>query len=145
MRRCGNGTRTAEPTVKRRASVSVELLIVTPVFLVMLLGFVELSMIVLVEERLAAASAQGARVASQGGSYTDIEAAVNTYLGPGPIAENLKPLKYTPLNPTTANSGDPVTVRVEVEGSKVVPDLLRFIGFGLSGQILVGQTTLRKE
>lgn len=132
----------------RTGMVAFELLLITPVFLVMLLGFVELSMIVLVEERLAAASNVGARVASQGGSTTDIKAAVDNYLGVGtPIQSSLQ-YKYDPVPfdpPSAYFSGTQLTVRLEVEACKVVPDLLRFVGFSLSGQILVGQTVVRKE
>jgi len=140
----------------RRGVVALEMLLVMPVFLVLLLGFMELTSIVLVEERLAAASAQGARVASQGGTVADVQAAIDNYFGPGKIKDNYT-LNITQnttnpasavsetIDPTLVSSGQPIRVIVKVEAGKVVPDMLRMIGFGLSGQILVGQTVNRKE
>ena len=55
-----------------------------PVFLVLLFGFVELSTVVVLEERLSAASVGGPR-SSQGGSVSDIDIAVNNSLGPGTL------------------------------------------------------------
>ncbi|MCE9534489.1 MAG: pilus assembly protein [Planctomycetes bacterium] len=130
---------------KRPGSIAVEMLIILPVFLVILLGFVELTMLVIVEERLAAASYQGARVASQGGSTTDVETAVHHSLGPGSVSTYLNDIIYTPTVLATANSGDEITVRLEIEAKRVIPDLLRFIGYSISNQILVAQTVMRKE
>jgi Flp pilus assembly protein TadG len=133
------------PCGRRAASVSLEMLLVMPVFLALLLGFVEFSSIVVVEERLAAASGQGARVASQGGTTTDVLTAVNNSLGTGSIQMNLMTPVITPADPTTATSGEPVTVQLQVSAAAVVPDLLRYIGYSISDQVLVGQTTMRKE
>ena len=130
---------------RRAGSAAFEMLLILPVFVVLLLGFVELSMIVVVEERLSMASGQGARVAAQGGDTSDVLKAVKDSLGPGTVRENLKPIIYEPSDPTTAASGTPVKVRLEVEAKKTVPDLLRFIGFSISNQMLVGQTVMRKE
>jgi hypothetical protein len=141
---------------RREGAIALEMLLVLPVFLVLLLGFVELSTIVMVEERLAAASAQGARVASQGGATSDVTTAIENYFGPGKITDNYTlnitqnvtdppSLIVSQVNPITISSGSPIRVIVKIEASKVVPDLLRIIGFGLSGQILVGQTVMRKE
>jgi Flp pilus assembly protein TadG len=132
------------------------MLLVLPVFLVLLLAFVELTSIVLVEERLAAASIQGARVASQGGTLADVQAAVDNYFGPGTLKDNyvLNLTQNTTatasaisetIDPTLVSSGQPVRVIVKVEAGKVVPDLLRLVGFELSDHVLVGQTVLRKE
>jgi Flp pilus assembly protein TadG len=134
---------------KRNGSVSVETLILLPVFLVLLLGFIEISLIVIVEQRLAAASFQGARVASQGGTAADVVAAVDTSLGPGTLQSNITVTISDPNGPTTHPqsdaSGVPLTVLVQVDATAVIPDLLRFIGYSLSSQVLAGQTTMRKE
>ena len=137
--------RNCEQSLHRRAIVSVEMLIILPVFLVILLGFVELTMLVIVEERLAAASSQGARVAAQGGTTADVAIAVNNSLGAGSVRTNLNAIIYSPTDPMNALPGDPVTVRLEVEAREVIPDLLRFIGYSISKQMLVGQTVMRKE
>jgi Flp pilus assembly protein TadG len=122
------------------------MLLLLPVFLALLLGFVEFSTIVVMEERLEAASAQGARVASQGGSVSDVQTAVFDSLGPGPLQNNLMmPITIIPSDPTSAVSGAPVTVRLEVTANLVVPDLLRYIGYSISNQVLVGQSVMRKE
>lgn len=136
--------RTAKST-RRPGSLAFELLLLLPIFLVILLGFVQLSTIVVVEERLAAASEQGARAASQGGSVMDVETAVRDSLGPGTIRDNLKPLILNPPDPVAAFTGAPLTVRVEVNAKDVIPDYLNFIGFSLANHVLVGQTVMRKE
>lgn len=130
---------------RRSGIVAFELLLLLPIFVVILLGFVQITTIVVVEERLAAASEQGARAASQGGSVMDIDAAVRASLGPGKIRDNIKPVILDPADPVAAPSGTPLKVRVEVEASKVIPDYLRFIGFSLASHTLVGQTVMRKE
>ena len=143
----------AFPCAGRRGTIALEMLLILPVFLALLVGFVEFSSIVVVEERLEAASAQGARVASQGGSVTDVYTAVNYSLGPGGLQDNrtitiTNPAAADPtaaIDPTMVDSGTPIMVRVEVTANLVVPDLLRFIGYSLSNQALVGQSVMRKE
>ncbi len=125
------------------------MLILLPIFLVLLLGFVEICMIVIAEERLAAASYQGARVASQGGTSADITAVVNTSLGQGTLQANVAVTISDPNGPITDPeddlSGVPLTVTLQASATTIVPDLLRFIGFSISNQVLVGQTVMRKE
>jgi Flp pilus assembly protein TadG len=134
---------------RRNGSVSVETLILLPIFLVLFLGFIELSLIVISEERLAAASGQGARVASQGGTSSDIAVAVTNSLGQGALQTNVTVTILDPTgpitNPETDASGVPLTVLLQVNAIDVVPDLLRLIGFSISSQVLVGQTVMRKE
>jgi Flp pilus assembly protein TadG len=116
---------------------------------VLLLGFIELSMIVVVEERLAAASGQGARAASQGGTIADIQTAVDNSLGVGALQTNATLTVQDPtvvtMHPENDASGATLTVILSVNASTVIPDLLSFVGFSISSQVLVGQTTMRKE
>jgi len=133
----------------RNGTVSLEMLLLLPVFLMLLLGFIELSMIVVVEERLAAASGQGARAASQGGTIADIQTAVNNSLGVGTVQTNVTLTVMDPngatMHPESDASGVPLTVVLDVNATTVVPDLLSFVGYSISSQVLVGQTTMRKE
>jgi Flp pilus assembly protein TadG len=125
------------------------MLLLLPIFLVLLLGFLELSLIVIVEERLAAASGQGARAASQGGTVADIQAAVTASLGSGNLQANTVLTVMDPNGLTTSPeldaAGVPLTVTLTASAGTVIPDLLRFIGFSIANQPLIGQTVMRKE
>jgi Flp pilus assembly protein TadG len=120
---------------------AVELLLLLPIILALILGMVEYSMILSIDQQLAVASRQGARVAAQGGSAAEVEAAARTVLGTGNVGQSA--LVTSQL---TDVSGDPVAVTVAVaDAASVVPDLLRFVGFSIKDQPLTGLTMMRKE
>ena len=54
-----------------------------PIILALVLGMVEFSMILAIDQQLAVASREGARVGSQGGSASEVEAAAQLILGTG--------------------------------------------------------------
>lgn len=125
--------------VERKGVLSIELLLLLPIVIILLVAFYELTRLETVKQQLAVASAQGARVAAQGGLEPDIKAAV------------LKSLPRNVLQQAGiearagTHTGDPVVVEVSIPAKKVVPDLLRFIGFSLHGRTLKRQTILRRE
>jgi Flp pilus assembly protein TadG len=121
--------------------VSVELFVLLPVLLGVLLAGIELSLLVSVRQQLAAASAQGARVAAQGGDLADVEQAVFKVLGDGALADSTV---TTNLDEKLV-SGQNVIVVVEIEADMAVPDLFAFVGFSIKGETLAARTVLRKE
>ena len=60
---------------------ALELLFLFPIILALILGMVEFSLLLSVDQQLAVASREGARVAAQGGSASEVETAARLVLG----------------------------------------------------------------
>src|SRR5579862_8343711 len=98
---------------------AVELLLLLPIVLGLILGMVEYSMILSIDQQLAVASRQGARVAAQGGSAAEVEAATRLVLGTGAVGQSA-----VVTSQLTGVSGDPVSVSVTVaDAASVVPNM----------------------
>ena len=120
---------------------AVELLLLLPIILGLILGMVEYSMILSIDQQLAVASRQGARVAAQGGSSAEVEAAARLVLGTGNVGQSA-----VVTSQLTDVSGDPVSVSVTVaDAASAVPNMLSFLGFSIKDQPLAGLTIMRKE
>jgi hypothetical protein len=135
----------AKPGNKRRGSMAIELLFVFPILLAVLLGTVQFSLWLSAQQQVALASREGARTAATGGSAKDVNESVRLTLGDGRfnVAEVKVTLTDEHGDPVTA--GNPVAVQVRLPAASAVPDLLRFIGFSIRNEVLVGQTVMRKE
>jgi TadE-like protein len=131
--------------ITRRGTVALELLLALPVLLGVVLGVVEFGLMLVAEQQLVAASREGARVASQGGAQSDVVQAVEQFLGSGTLRNAMINAVLTDNMGQPLASGQPVTVTVSIPAKQVVPDLLKFVGFSIAGENLVGQTTMRKE
>jgi Flp pilus assembly protein TadG len=120
---------------------AVELLLLLPIVLAVLIAMVEYSMILSIDQQLAVASREGARVAAQGGTTVEVEAAARLVLGTGSVGQNT-----VVTSQLTDVSGNPVTVQVVIaDASTVVPNMLRFVGFSINGTPLAGTTVMRRE
>lgn len=135
----------SKPTAQRRATVSFELLLISPILLGVLLAVVEMSMIVVTSQQLAHASAQGARVAAQGGGEEEVVRTVRQTLGDGVLAGAQVETILTDPQGQPLPSGQAVVVWVSIPATEAVPDLLRFIGFTIKDETLLGRTVMRKE
>jgi hypothetical protein len=124
---------------RRRGGVTVEMMLLMPILMAILVAVVEMSMLVMATQEVSEASALGARLGSRGGSSEDVRAAICHALGNGRLREAEVAVVIPP------HSGEVVEVVVRIRADKAVPDVLRFIGFGLKGKELVGRTVLRKE
>jgi Flp pilus assembly protein TadG len=120
---------------------AVEILLLLPIVLALILGMVEYSMLLAVDQQLTVASREGARAAAQGGSASEVEAAARLILGVGNVGH------YSVVtSQLTDVPGDPVSVQVAIaDAATVVPDLLRFVGFSIKNKPLTGLTTMRRE
>ena len=120
---------------ERRASMVVELILVLPILLILLFGMIEIGTIMAVRFQLLAASQQGARVAAQGGSDDEVEAAATQVLGTGNVANAVQVvtnrLPDDPNNP--GNGRQRVQVFVVLNAGQVVPELLSWAGIEFSG------------
>jgi Flp pilus assembly protein TadG len=130
---------------RRPAAVAVELLLALPLLLAVLLGTIEFSMLLVARQQLLVASREGARVAAQGGDATDVEQAVQLFLGASSLAGASVQAVLTDDSGQPLPTGAPVAVTVTLPTTQVVPDLLGFIGFSLRGDTLTAQTVMRKE
>jgi hypothetical protein len=131
---------------QRRASFTLELLLIFPVLLALILCVVEFSMLLAISEQLAQASREGARVAAVGGDVEDVEEAVHRALGHGRLEQEVKiEAVLTDEDGHPLHEGDPVEVRVSVAADVAVPDLLRFVGISIHDDTLAGRTVMRKE
>jgi Flp pilus assembly protein TadG len=97
----------------RRGAALVEFALVAPIFLLFVVGSVELGRALVVQEALTNASREGARVGTLDGALTgDVTSAVNSYLSA--VAISGATTAVTPNDPGTATAGTQVTVSVSI-------------------------------
>jgi Flp pilus assembly protein TadG len=137
--------RLAHSPGERRATLTLELLLVLPIALVIILAIVEFSMIFTVRQQLSAASREGARVASIGGTAEEIEAAVRTFLGNGTLSQAKVISVLTDEFGDPVPSGGAVQVIVTLPTAQAVPNLLAPFGFSIGNDVIYARTTMRKE
>jgi hypothetical protein len=141
----GKQQRRAPKPSRRSGSAAIELLILIPILAAAVLAVVQYGLMIAANQQLEAASAVGARVASQGGGPAEVEHAVKKHLGDGRLRQADVLGKLTDEHGYPLTTGETVVVVVQIPAEKAVPDLLRFIGISIKGQTLSGQTALRKE
>jgi hypothetical protein len=124
---------------------ATELLLVLPIVLALILAAVQFAATIAAEQKLAAASREGCRVAATGGSRDAVVQSVEQVLGPSlkKHAEVCTVLTDEARRPLP--SGAMVEVVVKVPATKAVPDLLRFVGYSIRNETLVGSAVMRKE
>ena len=125
---------------RRRGAAATEFAIVAPVFLLMIIGIVELGRALMVQQVLINASRVGVRQAiTLGATTTEVEDAVEDYAAsvavPG-VAASVTP------NPATAAAGDSITVTTSVGFNDV--SWLASPWF-LGGRTLSASSSMRKE
>jgi hypothetical protein len=105
----------------RQGAAVVEFAIVAPVFFMVVLGMIEIGRAVMVEQILTNAAREGARTAVLDGAIAgDVKTKVVDYMKNGGIsAATADMVSLTPTDPATAANGTPVTVKVDVQFSKV--------------------------
>jgi hypothetical protein len=144
---------------RRRAVLSLELIMVLPVLLLVLLATVEFGILLMSSQGVGAAAAVGSRNAAlPSSSRTSVVAAVDTALS-GYVWKNFRQVeifvdsgggfvKDTPVPGTllaNAPSGSIVSVTVNVEMDEAAPDLLKYFGISLNGKYLTTTYVTRKE
>jgi Flp pilus assembly protein TadG len=133
--KCGKSLRN-----KRRGAAAVEFAIVLPVFVILVFGMIEYGRMVMVQQVITNASREGARSAVLDGATTSsVQSAVGTYLTNAQISGG-----STAVNPSpsSAASGDPITVTVSIPFTAVswLPSPMY-----LGGKTLSASTTMRRE
>jgi hypothetical protein len=121
------------------------MLLCLPVLTVLLFALIQFSMVVSASQKLAAASAVGARVAAQGGDEEEIARVVKEVLGPGALGSAAVEAVLTDETGRLLGPGEPVEVIVQIPSADAVPDLLGHLGVKVMSETLAGRTVLRKE
>ncbi len=104
---------------KQRGAAAVEFAVVAPIFVLLLFGMIEYGRMVMVQQMLTNATREGARRAVVDGTTVDsVKTTVKDYLTSGNITVNDNEITVNP-DPTTAASGDPVTVSMTLPFSRV--------------------------
>jgi Flp pilus assembly protein TadG len=114
---------------------------VAPVFLLLVVGSIELGRALVVQEALTNASREGARVATlDGASTSDVTNAVATYLNAASLSGTSTAV--SPSNPGTTSAGTEVTVSVSVPYAAVswVPS-----PWFLKNATLIATTAMRRQ
>jgi Flp pilus assembly protein TadG len=102
----------------RRGAALVEFALVAPVFLLFVIGSIELGRAIVVQEALTNASREGARVGILDGALTtDVTSAVNSYLSGVSISG--ASTSVSPTDPGLSAAGTQVTVSVSIAYASV--------------------------
>ena len=98
----------------------VEMSIVISVFLLLVLGMIEMSQMGITSQLLTRAATAGCRVAAVNGrTQADVSSAVSTLLASGGIQSSSYTLTTTPSDVTTTHIGDTIKVTISVPLSSV--------------------------
>jgi Flp pilus assembly protein TadG len=137
---------------RRRGTVTTELMLTLPLLITMLFGTIQFSMVLFAKQQVQAAAWQGARTAARGGKQQDILQAVNHYLSGASLAGASVSLGQVDsdgnlLGPdgNPLESGNPVTVEVDLPGASAAPGLLRAVGLRFLESTVVARTIMCKE
>jgi len=126
----------------RRGAALVEFAVLSPLFMVFILGIIEIGRAIMVQELLTAASREGARVASYSSTTqtSTVTNAVNTYLSNGGV--NGATIVVSPQPPSQAANGDQISVTVSIPYSQVSWSPAPFL---LGGQTLTSTTVMCRQ
>ncbi|WP_417849781.1 TadE/TadG family type IV pilus assembly protein [Thalassoglobus sp.] len=124
----------------RRGFVSLEVILVLPMFIVLLLGLCEFSLLFTARGEIVESARAGARMATlHGVDDVIVEEEVRKTL-----SRNLG--TYAKVNSQLGKySGDEVVVQVRVPMASVTPDLLWPIGYSVRGREVIAVARMRKE
>jgi len=111
--------RRSQPESPRRGAAMVEFAVVAPVFLVMVIGILELGRAIVVQQLLTNASREGARIGGYDTTTTKstVTSAVNSYLSNVGISGATTTV--SPNDLSSAKDGDSVSVTVSIPFSTV--------------------------
>lgn len=128
---------------KRLGAAAVEFAIVAPVFVLLVFGMIEYGRMVMVQQIITNASREGARKAVlDGATATDVQTTITNYMAGGGITVASSNITVSPNPPSSAASGDPVTVTVALPFTQVswLPSPM-FLG----GRNMTSSTVMRRE
>lgn len=116
---------------RRGAILSMELVLVLPIFLVLVFAVVEFTMLMSARTRVGDVARNASRLVSTSGYTADeAESLVREMLGP--VLSRGSRIQIT----NQSGAGSVGNVRIDVPMNQAAPDLLWLVGFGLSGRVL---------
>ena len=125
---------------RRGAILSMELVLILPIFLLLIFSIVEFSMLMSAHSRVASAATSGARLMSIGGASSDeVRDKVTWLLGPT-LAKNC----HIHVEPAE-HAGALGRVSVSVPMKNASPDLLWITGFSLSERTIESDAPMVME
>lgn len=130
----------ARSSSRRGAILSMELVLVLPLFLMLVFSIVEFSMLMSAQSRVDTACQSGARLMSlTGASNEEVQSKVLSLLGPK-LATNC----LVQVQPAS-HPGEVGYVTIQVPMNNASPDLLWITGYSLSGRSLNASTPMVME
>jgi len=131
--------------LRKGAVLSLELLFVLPILSVICFAMVELSFLLMGEQRVQAASVAACRVGTLPASNAAAQQQAMRDAAAGALGDASLAASYQMQFEPGQYAGDPVIVEVSVPMTAAAPDLLKIIGFSLEGRQLVAQTQMCKQ
>jgi Flp pilus assembly protein TadG len=129
---------------KRQGAAAVEFAIVAPLFFLLVLGMIEIGRMVMVQQIITNASREGARIAILDGTTgQEVKDKVKSYTAPANIILHDTDITVNPTEPTAAKYGEPVTVTVSIEASRI--QWIPRPRFAESNKKLEASTVMRRE
>jgi Flp pilus assembly protein TadG len=130
----------ASPHKRRGAILSMELVLILPIFLLLVFAIVEFSMLMSAHTRVANAAQSGARLMSlRGASAEEVRDQVNSLLGAS-LARNC----LIEVHPAR-HAGDIGRVTVRVPMQNASPDLLWIAGYSLTSRSICADAPMVME
>ena len=131
---------TASTSKRRGAILSMELVLILPIFLLLIFAIVEFSMLMSAHTRVANAAQSGARLMSlRGASAEEVREQVNSLLGAA-LSRNC----LIDVQPAS-HAGDIGRVSVRVPMQNASPDLLWIAGYSLTTRSIVADAPMVME
>ena len=135
-----NSFRQHKPATRRGAILTMELVLVLPVFMLLLFAIVEFSLLSSAQNRITEAAQTGVRqLCITNKSPDDIRESVKRQLGPK-LASQMKVDVVSP-----ADAGELANVRITIPMKNATPDLLWLTGFSVSDRVLSADAPMIRE
>lgn len=139
---------------RRGGALTVELVLTLPLLLVVVLAVIQFSMLLISSQAVSAAANVGVRQASlPSATAAAVQSAVFQSLTGWKFQGEAEVVIYvngvsemsSPGELAASNTGDLVTVTVNVPSIEASPDLLKLVGFSIADQTLTATYVMRKE
>lgn len=133
---------TSRKSPARRGSATMELLLLTPIFMLTATGMIGLADLCITDQLIFDAACRGGRTAALGGSQEQVEESIRALLGP----ERTRHATIT-VGPADGSTdpvppGGLIEVRIEIEAGAATATGLAPLG---SSELLIGRTVIQRE
>ena len=154
MRSCTTKPSRTFARQRRGGALTVELVLTLPLLLVVLLAVIQFSMLLISSQAVSVAASVGVRQASlPSAGASSVSSAVFQSLTGWKFQGDAEVVIYvngvseasSPGTLAMANTGDLVSVTVNVPSIEASPDLLNLIGFSIADQTLTATYVMRRE